>query len=80
MTKLIIYAVIVAIIFFTRNYWAPFIVGMFKRKTTTVILNEKQKSIFVPIGTVRTFYIAIEITEQPDGSASFDIKKLKTEL
>ena len=82
MINLIVGAIVIAIVFFSRNFWAPRIVSLFRKEKTVkigLILNENRK-VFAPVGTVRTFYVAIEMTEEADGTASFDIKKLKTDI
>lgn len=77
MTNLIIYAVIVLILFFTRKYWALFIVSLFKKSKRVKVNLIENSEIFAPAGTVRSFNITLLITEKGDGTVEITIGKQK---
>ena len=79
MIKIIFIAIVVLIIFFTRNLWGMAIVNIIKRKKKVVVNSNTQQNalVFSPAGTVRTFNLAIELTEKGDGTVEIGLAKIK---
>lgn len=79
MVKLIIFALIVVIVYFTRKIWSGYIVSLFsKNKIVKVnIKSEVDSAVFAPRGTIRTFVIGIDIQELGDGTAKISLAKIK---
>ena len=70
--------VVFAILWFTKNMWANFLIKMFKKRASVRDIHTEKATIFTPQGTTRTFIIAIDITEKGDGTVEMSLAKVKT--
>jgi hypothetical protein len=79
MIKIILILAIFAVLWFTKKIWGTWIVKFFRGglKRNITIQNNEKTTIFAPTGTTRSFVIALDITENGDGSVGFAIAKLK---
>jgi hypothetical protein len=82
MNGLIIFAVVLLLLFLTRNLWASVIGSIVKRiktKKTRNNLISEPSAIFSPAGIKRTFIIALDIEELGNGEINISLAKLKRE-
>jgi hypothetical protein len=80
MIGIIIFLLIGAGLFFTKNMWGSFIVKAFKKRPNVrddVITTDGGSVVFAPRGTRRTFVVGIDIEELGDGTAKITLAKLK---
>ena len=78
MVTLIIFALIVLAGYLFRKSLTNFLITLFKRKQKTIEHTNEITSIFQPAGTVRTFFIGLDIEEDGNGSVKITLaKKIK---
>jgi hypothetical protein len=82
MIKLIIIAFVLIVLFLSRNFWAEKIGNIVRnrrerKKKVNTLDNVGIKAIFSPLGTKRTFLIALEIEEMGDGQVDITLAKIK---
>jgi hypothetical protein len=76
MITIIIILVIFAVLWFTKSFWANFLIKIFKKQPSARDISSKAV-IFSPSGTTRTFVVAINLTETGDGKVEMSLEKLK---
>lgn len=78
MIMIIIMLAVFAVLWFTKKYWANYLVMLFKKsKAGSVQKSGTSPIIFMPVGTTRTFIIGIDITENGDGTVKMELAKMK---
>lgn len=78
MITIIVIIAVFAVLWFTKNIWASFLVSMFKKRASVRDTIQTEKTtVFSPSGTTRSFIVAIDITENGDGTVEMSLAKMK---
>ena len=77
MITIIIILVVFAVLWFTKQYWAMFIIRIFRKQPSVRDIKTSKTTVFAPVGQTRSFVVAIDVTELGDGTVEFSVAKLK---